>query len=49
MAGEEVVLAHGITKEDKLPKADIERARKRKLRFEAHPIAHSHYEDLPDD
>ena len=39
------ILAHAITKEDKVPKADIERALRRKKEFEADPGAHSYAEE----
>lgn len=38
------VLAHGLTKEKAVPKADIERAIQRKQRFEADPQAHTYKE-----
>lgn len=38
------ILAHGLTKEDKVPDADIERAVKRRRLFESHPEEHT-YED----
>lgn len=41
------ILAHALTKEDKVPKSDIERAVTRKAAFESDPTAHSHEEDLP--
>ncbi len=37
-------LAHGLTKEKKVPKADIKRALERKQRFEADPEAHRYKE-----
>jgi hypothetical protein len=36
------VLAHGLTKEDEVPPADIERAIKRKKLFETNPKAHTY-------
>ncbi|HYL74319.1 MAG TPA: type II toxin-antitoxin system RelE/ParE family toxin [Bryobacteraceae bacterium] len=36
------ILGHALTKEDKVPKADIERAIRRKKTFEADPAAHSY-------
>jgi phage-related protein len=45
--GENVaVLAHGITKEGKVPDAEIERALTRRPRFEQDPERHSCYLDL---
>ena len=41
------ILAHALTKEDKVPKADIDRALRRKAAFESHPAAHSYDEDIP--
>ena len=35
-----VILAHGLTKENEVPDADIERARRRKATFEEHPEMH---------
>jgi phage-related protein len=35
------ILGHALTKEDKTPKADIERAIRRKRAFEADPVKHS--------
>ena len=40
-----VVLAHGLTKEEKVPPADLKRALERKLSFEADPEAHTYEED----
>jgi hypothetical protein len=37
-----VVLSHGITKEDKVPDVEIERAVERKKRFEADPKAQTY-------
>ena len=39
------ILGHALTKEDKVPKADIERAIRRKKAFEADPARHSYSED----
>ncbi|MEI6075997.1 MAG: type II toxin-antitoxin system RelE/ParE family toxin [Verrucomicrobiota bacterium] len=36
------ILAHGLTKEDEVPKADIERALKRKKLFESNPKVHTY-------
>ena len=36
------ILAHSLTKEDKVPNADIERAIKRKRLFESNPEAHTY-------
>jgi len=36
------ILAHSLTKEDKVPNADIERAIKRKKLFESNPEAHTY-------
>jgi len=36
------ILAHALTKEDGVPKVDIERATKRKKLFEANPKAHTY-------
>ena len=41
------ILAHALTKEDKVPKSDIERAIARKVAFQSDPAAHSHEEDIP--
>jgi len=40
------VLAHGLTKEKKVPKTDIERASDRKLKFEANPTAHTYQREV---
>jgi phage-related protein len=37
-----VILAHALTKEDQIPKTDIERAIKRKKLFEENPKAHTY-------
>jgi phage-related protein len=42
------ILAHALTKEDEVPKADIERAIRRKAALEANPAAHMYEEDIPD-
>ena len=42
------VLAHALTKEAKVPKADIDRAVKRKAQFESDPASHSYLEEIPD-
>ena len=39
------ILGHALTKEDKVPKADIERAIRRKKAFEANPAQHSYSEE----
>ena len=39
------VVSHGITKEDKLPAKEIEKAIARKRRFEANPERHTHVEE----
>ncbi len=39
------VLGHALTKEDKVPKTDIERAIRRKKAFEADTAMHSYSED----
>jgi phage-related protein len=36
------ILAHALTKEDEVPKADMERAIRRKKLFEANPKAHTY-------
>ena len=41
------ILAHALTKEDQVPKTDIDRAVRRKAAFESDPGAHSHEEDIP--
>lgn len=38
------ILNHALTKEDAIPKTDLERALRRKVAFEADPEAHSYYE-----
>lgn len=43
------VLAHALTKEDKVPAADIDRAVKRKKLFENNPKAHTHTEEVDDE
>jgi phage-related protein len=42
------VLAHGLTKEDKVPEADIERAIQRRQRYEQDPAGHRHLEEIDD-
>jgi phage-related protein len=42
------ILAHALTKEDKVPKTDIDRAVRRKIAFELNPALHSYEEDIPD-
>ena len=39
------ILGHALTKEDKVPEADIERALRRKKAFEANPVKHSYSEE----
>jgi len=39
------ILAHGMTKEKKIPQADLERARARKNSFEGEPAAHTYEEE----
>src|SRR5437016_2231536 len=39
------ILGHALTKEDKVPKADIERAIRRRNAFEADPVLHSYSEE----
>jgi len=41
------ILAHALTKEDKVPKVDIDQAAGRKAKFQASPSAHSFAEDIP--
>jgi phage-related protein len=43
---EAVVLAHAITKEDKIPAADRNRALRRKALFEADPATHTYQGEL---
>jgi phage-related protein len=38
------ILGHALTKEDKVPRADIERAIRRKRAFESDPAGHSYSE-----
>jgi hypothetical protein len=40
------ILAHGLTKEGKVPEADIDRAIRRKERFLKRPAAHTYEEAL---
>ena len=42
------ILAHGLTKEDEVPNADIERAIQRKEAFAENPAKHSYAEDNED-
>ena len=42
------VLAHTLTKEDVIPRADLERAKERKQHFMADPEKYSYEEDIPD-
>jgi phage-related protein len=39
------ILGHALTKEDKVPATDIERALRRKNAFEADPVKHSYSEE----
>jgi phage-related protein len=39
------ILGHALTKEDKVPRTDIERAIRRKKAFEADPASHSYSEE----
>jgi hypothetical protein len=39
------ILGHALTKEDRVPRADIERAIRRKKAFEANPAEHSYQEE----
>jgi len=39
------ILGHALTKEDKVPKGDIDKAIRRKRAFEANPTAHSYVEE----
>jgi len=39
------ILGHGLTKEDTVPRVDIERAIRRKKAFEADPAGHSYFEE----
>ena len=39
------ILGHALTKEDKVPKADLERAIRRKKAFEADPAGHTYSEE----
>jgi hypothetical protein len=40
------ILAHGLTKEDRLPQRDIQRALQRKKVFEADPALHTYEGEL---
>lgn len=42
------VLAHSLTKEDRVPDAEISKALKRKRSFEADPAAHTHVQEDDD-
>lgn len=42
------ILAHALTKEDKVPKGAIDRTLRYKAAFESNPAAHSYEEDLSD-
>jgi phage-related protein len=42
------ILAHALTKENRVPNADIDRAMRRKAAFELNPARHSYEEDIPD-
>jgi hypothetical protein len=39
------VISHGITKEDKVPAKEIEKAIMRKRKFDANPARHTHVEE----
>lgn len=39
------ILGHALTKEDNVPKADIERGLRRKKAFEADPVKHTYLEE----
>ena len=39
------VISHGITKEDKVPAKEIEKAITRKRKFDANPVRHTHVEE----
>ena len=39
------ILGHALTKEDRVPKGDIEKAMRRKKAFETDPAAHSYLEE----
>ncbi len=39
------ILSHGMTKEKKVPEADLNRAKRRKKAFEADPAAHTYEEE----
>ena len=43
------ILAHALTKEDRVPNMDIERALRRKTLFENDPESYSYSEGVPDD
>jgi phage-related protein len=42
------VLAHAITKEDKVPTVEIDRALRRKTVYETDPVRYSHEEEITD-
>lgn len=42
------VLTHALTKEDKVPKGEIDRAVERMAMFESDPARHSYMEEMPD-
>ncbi|MCI0335856.1 MAG: type II toxin-antitoxin system RelE/ParE family toxin [Planctomycetes bacterium] len=42
------ILAHALTKENRVPASDIDHAVRRKTAFESNPDAHSHEEDFAD-
>jgi len=42
------ILAHGLTKEERVPVRDIERALRRKMLFQAGPERQTHLEELSD-
>ncbi len=39
------ILGHALTKEDRVPKGDIERAVRRKKAYQADPATHTHFEE----
>ena len=41
------ILDHALTKEDRVSKADIDRAVRRKMAFDSGPSSHSYVEDIP--
>lgn len=46
---EAAVLAHGLTKEDRIPNADLQRAIERKRLYQADPAAHRYVEVVEDE